>query len=107
MQSDNPEFHCADAGRGQVEQEIYFRRGSSFAHWGESSHNYNCAIDTFFQIEGKYSLSLDLYIEKIKPNIPDWLEWAYYWPGKKKEIPHFELKVWKMMKEMGAVKLVE
>jgi hypothetical protein len=101
-----PEFHCSDAGRGRVDQETYFMRGASLAHYGESAHNFNCGLDSFFQIDGKYSVGLPLYELHIEPYIPDWLQWGHYWKGFR-ETPHFELKAWKLLRIHNAIKLVE
>lgn len=106
IQEKYPEFHIACAGRGEFEQEAAFLRGASKAHYGESAHNYNLAIDTFWLIDGKYSLPVDYYDEYIKPEIPDWLEWGHTWKSFP-ELPHFELKSWKTLRDVGAQKLVE
>ena len=106
MQKENLGFHISDAGRGKIDQEAYFNRKASLAHFGESAHNFNAAIDTFWLIGGQYSLSIELYQEKIEPNIPDWLQWGHYWKGFS-ELPHFEVKAWKLLREHGAIKAVE
>lgn len=105
-QAEVPEFHCSEAGRGRMDQEMYFNRKASLAHYGESAHNYNCAIDTFFQIDGHYSVTLELYEEFIELNIPDWLQWGHYWKNFS-ETPHFEVKAWKLLRMHGAAKPVE
>lgn len=42
-----PDAHISCAGRGKYLQELYFKQGSTRAHWMESAHNYNLAIDIF------------------------------------------------------------
>lgn len=106
MQKRFPEFHCAEASRGRIDQEIYYHRRSSRASWGESAHNYGCGLDTFWMIDGKYNLSRDLYERNIVPNIPDWLQWGAFWKTFP-ELPHFELKSWRTLAEKGLVVLVE
>lgn len=106
MQEFNHSFHCSDAGRGYLDQELYFQRKSSLAHYGESAHNFNCALDTFFVIDGKYSVDLDLYAKNIEPHIPEWLQWGHNW-SRFKETPHFEIKAWRMLRDHGAADLVE
>lgn len=106
MQAKNQEFHCSDAGRGRIDQEIYFQRKASKAHYGESSHNFNSGLDTFWLINGVYNLSLELYKKKIEPHIPDWIQWGYRWRTFP-EVPHFERKNWISLKEQGLIHLVE
>ena len=106
MQSETPEFHCADAGRGYLEQETYFKRRASNAHYGQSAHNWNCAIDTFFMFSGIYSVDLHHYVKNIEEHIPEWIQWGHNWASFK-ETPHFELKAWKMLRDSGELKLVE
>lgn len=106
MRKNNQTFHLADAGRGRVDQEVDFARGASKAHYGQSSHNYNCALDTFFQIDGKYCLDRNLFdaiVEGLDPNI----SWYGSPNADFKELPHFEWKNWLQLKESGDIKLVE
>ncbi len=106
VQKVNPDFHCADAGRGKIEQETYFNRKASLAHYGQSSHNYNCGIDTFFQIAGAYVLDRNLYEKQILPLMPDWIQWGAHWTSFP-EIPHFERKDWLQLVMDKKIKLVE
>jgi hypothetical protein len=106
VQAKHWSFHCADAGRGKVEQETYFARGASRAQYGQSSHNFNVGLDTFFLVEGEYSLDKKLYA-LISPEIPKHIVW-YGAPGAKfYELPHFELADWRGLLIKGLVKLVE
>jgi hypothetical protein len=106
MQAKTVNFHCANAGRGEIEQESYFQKGASKAHWGQSSHNYNCAIDTFFMVDGAYSLDKELFAE-IAPEIPDYISWYGAPDAKFYELPHFEIKEWRKLMAAGEVNLVE
>lgn len=106
MQAKYPMFHTCDAGRGKREQELFLAKGASKARWGQSSHNYNAALDTFFLVDGKYSLDQKLY-DSIAPEVPAFISW-YGAPGAKfYERPHFEIKTWREMVGAGEIKLVE
>lgn len=105
-QKDTPTFHCCDAGRGRAEQETYFARKASNAHYGESAHNYNCAIDTFFQINGQYHVDKNLYLS-IVSDLPNTILWYGRPPAPFMENPHFEIVGWKALAAEGTVKLVE
>lgn len=99
-------FHVAEAGRGREVQEDDFDRKASKAHYGESAHNYNCALDTFFMIDGAYSLDEGQF-KRIAVNLPSFIEW-YGAPGASfPERPHFEKVGWKELAAQGLVSLVE
>lgn len=106
VRAKNLTFHVADAGRGKIDQEAYCARGASQAHWGQSAHNFNCALDTFFQIDGQYRLDSNLYdslVMGLDPNI----SWYGAADAEFKERPHFEWKDWRTLKTEGVAKLVE
>ena len=102
-----PEVHVSCAGRGRVEQESDYQRGASRAHYGQSAHNFNCAVDTFVMIH-----DLDLYDKHwfqsiLGPKITSKLEW-YGLPGASfYELPHIQIKNWKDLVQQGLAKLVE
>jgi len=105
FQSRNPEAHISCAGRGRIEQEKDFQRGASKAHYGQSAHNYNCAIDLFVnQAENIYPT--EWFLKTLEPEIPNFLQWGYQW-ATFKEMPHLELKLWKELVAEGKVILVE
>ena len=106
VQLNNPAFHCAEAGRGKIEQEILFAKGRSRARWGQSAHNANIAFDSFFLVDGQYSLDRKLY-ESIEPEIPDFISWYGSPRASFPEVPHFECKGWKKLLAIGDVRLVE
>ena len=106
IQGKYPEFHIAEAGRGEAQQELYFARKVTRAHWLESAHNFNTAIDTFFLIDGKYSLDTSHY-EFIEPEIPDFISWLGRKGSPYFELPHFEVKAWKTLRDEGLAKPVE
>ena len=107
FQGKHPSAHISCAGRGRIEQESDFHRGASKAHFGQSAHNYGCAIDLFVMQSG-----LDLYDKNwfetvLAPNLEPWLEW-YGAPGESfKELPHVEVRSWKSMVDDHLVLLVE
>lgn len=102
----NPTFHCADAGRGKVDQEIYFARGASNAHFGQSAHNANAGIDCFFQISGSYRLDCNLF-DIIVQGLDKNINWYGSPDAPYKERPHFEWRNWQELLDHGAIKLVE
>lgn len=107
VQASNPSAHISCAGRGQQDQEECVARGTSKARWGQSGHNFNCAIDIFFQINGQLSYDRKLYEENIVPVLSTDIEW-YGAPGASfPELPHFELRSWRELAKAGKVKLVE
>lgn len=105
-QKKHSDFHVSCAGRGEVEQEECVARGASRAHWGQSSHNYNAALDGFFLIDGKYNLERRRF-EPVVMELPSYIEWYGRQGSKFPELPHFELKDWRYLKDSGLLKLVE
>ena len=106
MQLKYPEFHCAEAGRGKVAQTAFFVSGRSRAEYGKSAHNANAAIDTFFMVNGLYTLDQNRYDEVVK-SLPDFIRW-YGAPGSPfYERPHFEVLNWKSLLKQGDLELVE
>lgn len=109
MQTKHHEMHISCAGRGEIDQEAYFAKGSSKAHYGQSAHNYGCAIDLFV-MDPKHPNILypnDWFIGILQPNLPKWLLW-YGAPGSLfHELPHVELRGWQELVRQGIVKLVE
>ena len=107
FQSLNNSAHISCAGRGREEQEQAFAKGASRAHYGQSSHNYNCAIDVFVMQQG-----IDLYDKHwfemvLKPNLAPFLKWYGEKGAEFYELPHIELKDWKELKLRGVAVLVQ
>ena len=104
-----PEAHISCAGRGQMDQEALFLRGASNARYGESAHNYNAAID-LFELQGDLKKIYEpaWFEQVLKPHLPTmWLRW-YGLPGAEfPELPHVEVRDWRVMRTKGALKLVE
>ena len=108
LQLKHPELHISCAGRGRIAQELYFKNGESRAHYGESAHNWNAAIDVFFSTsKNQYDLGLDLFNQIIVPNLPDYLKWYGAADAKFKERPHIELRDWHKMRDVNLLKIVE
>lgn len=107
FQAKHHEFHISEAGRGYEDQERDFKARATKAHFGQSAHNYNCAIDTFIILPGRDMYDPRWYSEVLAPEIPDYLEW-YGKPGSAFfELPHIELKTWKLQRDNRMIALVE
>lgn len=108
LQSRIPDAHIAYAGRGKIDQEDFFAKGTSKAHYGESPHNYNLAID-FFQltnIGARWDLSWfkDVINPEIKKSgfLTHGLDFKSF-----RDAPHCEVTIWRDMIKTGTAKLVE
>ena len=109
FQAAHPESHISCAGRGRVEQERDFQKGASKAHYGQSAHNYGCAIDLFVLLPGEEGLyPKQWFFEVLAPELAKqpWLDWGYSWT-RFPEMPHVELANWHELVELGFVGLVE
>lgn len=106
--SRHKDAHIAFAGRGMNDQELFFQQGTSKAHWGESPHNYNLAIDlfrlTFNRAEWLHTWYEQIW-EESKEEFKDFA-WGGDW-NKFKDFPHYELKDWKDMVKNKEATLVE
>lgn len=103
----HPEFHISCAGRGRVDQEALFARGASLAHYGQSAHNWNCAIDTFIELAGLDLYDLDHYQNVLAPEVADFLNWYGTPHHPFYELPHIELQNWTELKAEEQLELVE
>lgn len=110
LQQKHPEAHVSCAGRGYEEQETLFQGRRSRAHYGESAHNFNAALDIFENgNDPKNIYELEWYIDVLRPNLPDWMIW-YGNPEYRHvffELPHAEIRHWKRMRDSGQLLLVE
>jgi hypothetical protein len=107
LQQKHPEAHVSCAGRGRQDQEECFNRGASRAHFGQSAHNYNSAID-LFKNQGNDIYDRSWFDLVVKPAMihMDWLCW-YGAPGAPfPELPHVEVKNWHAMRDKGELALV-
>jgi hypothetical protein len=107
IQIENPDAHISCAGRGEIEQEEAYARGASKAHYGQSAHNANAAIDIFRLFDGKAWWPDAWYLKVVEPNLYPYLEWYGKPDAKFKEKAHVEVKEWRQMLKDGKLKLVE
>lgn len=108
FQSRHQEAHISCAGRGELDQEAAVINKVSRAHWGESAHNYNAAIDLFELRDGSTNIyERDWFENILKPELQPFLNW-YGAPGSPyNELPHVELKDWRNLVRVGALSLVD
>ncbi len=99
FQTRQPEAHISCAGRGEVQQEALYLRHATRAHFGQSAHNYNAAIDIFEMSKESPGNIYDLtWFKKIlAPNLPEWVEWYGNPNASFFELPHVEVKGWRAM----------
>lgn len=97
FQAKFPNSHISCAGRGREDQEACVKAGTSRAHFGQSAHNFNAAIDVFWIVQGDLSYDRTLYTGTIPPNLPGVFKW-YGAPGASfPELPHIEVAGWANM----------
>lgn len=95
LQKNHPDAHISCAGRGKNEQEQWFKQGKSKAHYEQSAHNYNCALDFFRLTVNGADFSSDWYRELIGPEAKKaGFDWAGDWKSFK-ELVHVEVKDFK------------
>lgn len=116
LQKKHPESHISCFGRNSADQEDAFRKGTSKAHYGQSSHNYSCAIDIFRLTHlgaewPKSYFTNEIQTELIKHNTDASKGFIINWYGKIGskfyELPHFEVENWKELVKEGKAHLVE
>lgn len=106
IQIEHVDIHTSCGGRGRVDQSVLFQRGATKANYGQSAHNFNCALDLFRSPNGDYILDQE-FEEIIQSAIYPSLSW-YGAPGAVfRELPHIELKNWNSLAHQGIIKLVE
>lgn len=104
IQASNPEAHISGAGRGKLEQEEYFVKKTSNAHYGQSAHNFNAAVDIFRLHQNGAEWPKTWFTDIVKPAIEAHnaaasfkIKW-YGMPGSAfYELPHCEVDGWKTM----------
>ena len=82
---------------------------TSLAHYGESAHNFNAALDMFRLIDGKADFTKLWFITNIAPVVHEHLEFVWYGEDKAKfkEQGHIEVRNWRNMVKNGLLYLVE
>lgn len=110
LQEEVPEAHVAWAGRNKVDQENFYRLKTSRAHYGQSAHNWNAAVDLFkLEYPAGAVWPKSWFAEKIGPRVLK--ESALCWygaPGASfPELPHVELRQWRADAQSGLLQLVD
>ncbi len=107
LQDRRPEVHISCAGRGSIDQAAALAAKRSRCKYGESAHNFNCAIDIFVSLPNK-GIYDEEWFKTVMPNeIPESLEWYGAVDATYYELPHIELRGWKKLKADGTLTLVE
>ena len=107
FQNDNPEAHVSEAGRGREKQELEFSEGDTKAHWLESAHNWNAALDIFIQLSGHGIYDREWFTKVLAPEIPKTLVWYGRPDCTFREFPHVEVAGWKKLRDSGLLVPVE
>lgn len=123
LQEKFPDAHISDAGRGKEKQEEKYNTitgykndgtpiRASYAHYGQSAHNYNAAIDIFqFGLDAKGKpLTLykkDWFNKVVGNHLSPNLNWYGLPNSVFKEMPHVEMRAWRQMRDKKEIKLVE
>jgi hypothetical protein len=106
LQKAHTDAHISCAGRGKADQEEYYKRKVSNAKWGQSAHNYNCALDFFRLTLGRLSYDrpwFEAVVQKaVEANNADCSSYFNItWYGVKGspyyELPHCEVSNWKTL----------
>jgi len=107
LQQNHPDLHISCAGRGKKEQQYYYEKHLSLAQWGQSAHNWNCAIDVF-QLDGKFAVyNKDWFDKVIRANLVNGLRWYGVPNSKFYELPHIEVLDWPDLILYKKIRLVE
>lgn len=107
LQSKHPEAHISCAGRGAEDQNALLFRGATKAHFGQSAHNWNAAIDLFQLKDGTYNLDKDWFEAVIVPALTSDLCWYGRPDAPYPERPHIEIASWNEMAKNGILKIVD
>jgi hypothetical protein len=108
LQYKHPEAHISCAGRGHIDQEVLFTRGATRAHWMQSAHNWNCAIDLFVNFPGSNNIYPAAWFHNtLAQELTDDLEWYGSPASRFFELPHVQRRGWKDLAKDGKLRLVE
>jgi hypothetical protein len=110
VQKAHPEAHVAWAGRGKEDQEGFYKLKTSRAHYGQSAHNWNAAIDIFkLEYPAGAVWPKTWYTETVGPLVAQRPDFVWYGvPGSAfPELPHIEVRKWKEDARSGLLKLVD
>jgi hypothetical protein len=107
FQVNHKDAHVSCAGRGKAEQEQWFRQGKSKAHWKQSAHNWNAALDFFRLTVNGADFSTSWYVQLLGPEAKKaGFDWAGDWKTFK-ELLHVQVKDFDKLAKEGKLKLVE
>lgn len=115
LQKKQPMAHISCAGRGQTDQELFFRQGTSKAHYGQSAHNFNAAVDIFRLTLTGADYNRDFFRDVVGGAVTTHnanpnnfiLTWFGFPHSPYFELPHVELANWKELSLAAELKLVE
>lgn len=107
VQLENPDAHISCAGRGMVDQEEAVQRGASQAHWLQSAHNFNAALDIFQLKDGTAFWTPAWFLKVVHSNLYPNLEWYGEKTAKFYELPHVQMRAWKELLAKGILHPVE
>jgi hypothetical protein len=108
FQAKHPEGHISCAGRGHDEQETLFNRKATKAHWGQSAHNWNAAIDVFCMIPDNGDIYDRVWFyQTLAPEIPAQFSWYGRANAPFPEMPHIEIGGWPALAARKEIHLVE
>lgn len=117
FQKKTPDAHISCAGRGKDAQEAAFVAKTSKAHWTQSSHNYNCALDIFRLTQAggaswdavwfRDKVGSAVFNQNCAPNKTFSVNWYGAPHAPFRELPHCEVDSWKDLLAQALIKLVE
>ncbi len=109
IQKSVPDFHISCAGRGQDDQEMLWLKGATRAHWKKSAHNWGAALDTFFAPSVDPNLWPRKRYDSLKDfgRIPSSISWYGEIGATFPELPHFEIRNWRILRDQGSLVLCE
>ncbi len=108
VQKSVQDFHISCAGRGQADQEMLFMKQATRARWMKSAHNWGAGLDTFFNSD-----PLNLWPRKKYDSLKSFgrIHSDICWYGEMgatfPELPHFEKRDWRTLKDQGLLVLCE
>ncbi len=101
------EAHISQCGRGRADQEADFAKGASKAHFGESPHNYNAAVDWFrLTLSGGASFDAPWFRGLFATLNDPKLTWGGTFTTLH-DLPHIEWRQWREDAQTGLLRLVE
>jgi hypothetical protein len=109
VRATNLDAHISACGRNKVDQEQFFKIGTSRAHYGQSAHSWNAAVDWFQLTQQGARFDAAWYARIVGPLVvgdPE-LRWYGQPPISFLEWPHVEVRAWVQEAQSGQLKLVD